>query len=150
MNFPGQEQPLFAELMLLLPIDWQIDADSMAQDPWFWPIAELKFLARFPHLYSTYLVPGNTVPNGELPEPLNASVPFTGWLVMPSRTFPKQFCEFETGNGETVHIFAITPLLTEEMDFKLEFGVSALFAKLDALEGFNECIQLQRSSALAN
>ena len=59
-----REDLKYAELYMLLPGDWDLGkAGSNPKDlPYerFWPIQMLKFLARFPHEYKTWLGWGHT------------------------------------------------------------------------------------------
>ena len=72
MNLPEEiadrEDLKYAELYMLLPGDWDLGGvGASTQDlPYerFWPIRMLKFLARFPHEYQTWLGWGHTIPNG--------------------------------------------------------------------------------------
>lgn len=57
-----------SELYLFLPGDWQLgkpgDVGTDIPPEYYWPIHLIKFLARFPHEYKTWLGWGHTMPNG--------------------------------------------------------------------------------------
>jgi hypothetical protein len=138
----------FSELMLLLPPQWKLDGKSLQQERWFWPIHWLQFLARFPHVYDTCLLPTHTVPNQDPPQPLGPKVPFTGWLVMASRQFSRSFCEVPFNETEKTMIYTAYPLLSEEMEYKLANGSLAFLNKMGTNPDFNDCINLKRRSSL--
>ena len=61
-----------AELMIALPAEWKLADSQLEDERWYWPIRNLKALARLPHEYETWLGFGHTVPNGDPPEPYAA------------------------------------------------------------------------------
>src|SRR5580704_12236807 len=68
MTVPDEFQKYrFAEVMICLPSDWPMEQEHWKDQRNYWPIELLKVLARFPHMYSTWLGPGHTVPNGDPP-----------------------------------------------------------------------------------
>lgn len=57
MNVPaGADVPRFLELMIKLPRDWRVGQAAFADDNWYWPVRQLKTLARFPHKYATWKI----------------------------------------------------------------------------------------------
>ncbi|MEL6587324.1 MAG: suppressor of fused domain protein, partial [Pseudomonadota bacterium] len=73
MTLPDTRDPVRdarCEMALRLPDPWGRQVRSMnasgseEQDPIFWPISALKWLARFPHAAGTYLGEGHTIPMG--------------------------------------------------------------------------------------
>src|SRR5439155_11079655 len=66
---PGCDAPAYAELLLCLPPDWPLEQEDFKDEAKFWPVRLLKFLARLPHEYDTWLSFGHTVPHGDPPEP---------------------------------------------------------------------------------
>jgi Suppressor of fused protein (SUFU) len=72
MTVPDEcEEFKFAELLICLPASWDMPKvyDTMADEEHWWPIRCLKYLARFPHEYDTWLCENHTIPNGDPPEP---------------------------------------------------------------------------------
>ena len=47
--------PPFAELMMTLPADWQLDEASVKEERWYWPVALLRHLAHYPHKQATWI-----------------------------------------------------------------------------------------------
>ena len=71
MNVPdGWEDYRYAEMMICLPPDWNMDQRAWNDERHYWPIRLLKTLARLPHEYNTWLSDCHTMPNGDPPETL--------------------------------------------------------------------------------
>lgn len=126
MTLPPQvkEDISRAELYLLLPGGWKLDelgADPSPAD--YWPIGLLRFLARFPHEYKTWLAYGHTVPNGPDYEPFDDSVGFggvaLGWGDGP-------LSRFTARDGQEVLLYDVIPCYKEEIEYKLKYGMDKL------------------------
>jgi len=135
----GAEGFAYAELMVCLPRGWKLDEDSLQDTRNYWPIQWLKYLARFPHEYETWLFDGHTVPNGDPAEPLDPSVNFIGWLLTFPSTVSEEFVELKVSAQKSIYFLAIVPLYPNEMDYKLHRGTGKLLQKFDQA-GYNEII----------
>lgn len=146
MTLPaGRPFSPYAELMLALPPDWQLDDASLKDNRWYWPIRWLKFLARFPHEYGTFLTPGHTVPTTDPPEPVAEGLPFTGFLIGESRFFSEAFTRLPVAGYEhRIQLLTVYPLMTQEMNYKLEHGIQALLEK--AWPSMTEIVDIRRPS----
>jgi len=144
---PGAEAFAYSELCLGLPADWVMDSKKWDDERHYWPIRALKFLARFPHDYETWLWWGHTIPNGDPPEPI-AGTRFTGFLVLSPITLPPEFLELDLGDGRVTHFHSIIPLCTEEMDQKLKGGTESLFEGFEQ-HGVSEIIDIKRPNTQA-
>jgi hypothetical protein len=122
----------FAELMMRLPPDWKLSEQDFQKEENYWPIRTLKFLARFPHEYETWLCYGHTIPNGNPPSPFAADIPFNGVVLAPPGAGGKEFPVLRLNDGTPVHFWSLVPLHPSEMDYKLEHGADALFSRLEA------------------
>jgi len=125
------ELPRFMELMISLPPHWQIDQESFKDEAWYWPVRLIKFLARLPHKYETWLGFGHTVPNGDPAEPYAPDSGFNGCIILPSVTAPDAFAHLAVHPGKTINFMSIVPLYAREMDLKLRRGVDALLEQFD-------------------
>jgi hypothetical protein len=130
--------------MVCLPPEWPLEEESLADSSNYWPIQWLKYLARFPHEYETWLFDGHTVPNGDPAEPLDASTRFIGWLVTVPATVPEEFVRLDIPDGKSIYFLAIVPLYQNEMDFKLQRGTEKLLERFDKA-GYNEVLTPDRS-----
>jgi len=128
MNAPkGLEDLRFAELMICLPPDWPMSQEAWKQhEDAYWPIYSLKFLARFPHEYQTWLWATHTVPNGDPPAPFAKNTELCCAMLMPPLTGGDQFNELRIDDHKTIHFFGIIPITRDEMEFKLKHGAEAL------------------------
>ncbi|WP_028612523.1 suppressor of fused domain protein [Paenibacillus harenae] len=134
MNVPeGAEDYRFAELMICLPPTWKISDEAFEDERNYWPIRELKTLARFPHEHNTWLYLGHTLANGGTTKPYSEDVKFQAMLLsLPDVEDKQAFFNLEIGE-KSVHFFTLVPIYREEMEFKLKNGMEALFAKLNRI-----------------
>lgn len=122
--------PRFAELIATLPGEWPLDQESFKNEVWYWPIRLLKFLARFPHLYSTWLGSGHSIPNGDPPLPYAGGTKLCGAIILPPLTAPNGFHSLVINGDKTIEFFSVVPLYEEELNLKLRSGSEALLKKL--------------------
>lgn len=115
----------FAELMISLPADWQLDGDQA------WPIRMLKQVARLPHEYGTWIGEWHSVPNGDPAEPYAPGTPFAGVVVAPMVRVPAQARVIEVADGSTINLLALVPLHPAELRLKIAKGTGALIEQLD-------------------
>lgn len=143
----GAEQFRFAELMLCLPSDWPVSSEAFESMENYWPIYWLKFMARLPHEYQTWLYLGHTVPNGDPARPFASNTQFSGMiLAVPTIVEDlKSFFTLNLPNGNEVHFYSVIPLYQEEMDLKLKHGTDALLEKLEKA-GVNEIVNVKRKN----
>lgn len=121
-----REDLKFAELYMILPGDWDVGEETrLIKDlPYesVWPIQMLKFLARFPHEYKTWLGWGHSIPNGPDYHPICDGVGFGGAvLVQPSLVPP-----LTTEEGKQISFYMVVPAYKEEIEYKLKYGMESL------------------------
>ena len=121
-----REDLKYAELYMLLPGDWNVGEENRtAQDlPYesFWPIQMLKFLARFPHEYQTWLGWGHTIPNGPDYTPICEGLGFGGAVLDQLTLVPP----VKTEDGKEISMLMVVPAYKEEIEFKLKYGMEGL------------------------
>lgn len=142
----GWEEFARAELMVCLPKDWRLDAESQKDPRWFWPMRLLKFLARFPHRFETWLAEGHTLPNGDPAEPYAEGTELSCVLLQHARRVPEGAEVIETSKGP-VHLYGIVPLHPDETDLKLREGLEGLAPLLEK-RGVDELLDPKRRSVL--
>jgi len=138
----GAEDARYAELCVLLPSTWPVPGvgevvgatGDWQSDEYYWPIEWLKYLARFPHEYQTWIGFGHTIPNGEEAEPFGPNTELGCMLLLPSMSLPEEFRELKVSEDKTINFFCLYPLYKEEMEFKLQDGYEALMEKFDEYE----------------
>lgn len=145
MTVPDQiEAPRYAELMMTLPAEWQLDQQSLEDESWYWPIRLIKGLARLPHKYETWLGFGHTVPNGDPAEPYATNTGLCGAIVLPSVTAPSGFQVLDIPGVKQVSFYSIVPLHQKEMEYKLRLGTDKLLDRFDR-KGFNDIVDVKRA-----
>lgn len=142
MTLPEEFLPQYkdlerAELLLLLPAEWDIltgyETDKDVPEYLWWPVALMKYLARFPHEYKTWLGWGHTLPNSAENVPYDKSTKLCGAML---GALQEQISMFRAEDGTQINMYTVMPLYKEEMDYKMEAGTEALMQKLAALNGF--------------
>ncbi len=146
----GYDKYKYAELCILLPSHWDIHyekfklmEDIFRDETSYWPIRWLKYIARFPHEYETWLGFGHTIPNGETAEPFASNTMLGCMLIMPSLSLPIEFSDLKVSETKSIKFYCLYPLYKEEMDFKLTKGVDALLDKFDKF-GIRDVIDTKR------
>ena len=112
-----------AELFLFLPGDWPLSKEEPPSETAYWPIRTLKFMARFPHQYHTWLGWGHTMPNGPDYTPLDDSVGFGG-VVFSGGDGP--LGRLDTKDGRRLNLLHLIPAYKEEIEYKLKYGMNEL------------------------
>ena len=130
MNSPIEEFK-YAELMVCLPSDWKLNEKDFQDNNNYWVIQWMKKLARFPHEYNTWLWESHTVPNGDPPQPFASNTKLCCVLFSFPMLFGDEFRKLKVNEDKTIHFLSFIPLYKEEMQFKLDKGMSALYDKFD-------------------
>ncbi|MCW4468318.1 suppressor of fused domain protein [Flavobacterium sp. MFBS3-15] len=131
MNVPqGAENQAYAEIYTLLPADWKLSQEDFENEDNYWPIRQLKTLARFPHLYGTWIGEGHTIANGNPPQRMSPNCAFEGVILLAGYTLGQEFTFIDAGE-KVISVLSMIPLYAEEMDFKLKKGRDALLDKFD-------------------
>lgn len=137
----GAEDQRYAELCILLPPGWPIEAadyETMEKvfkdEKNYWPVRWLKIIARFPHEYDTWLGYGHTIPNGENADGYAENTQLGCMLLLPSISLGTDFFELKVSEEKTIRFYCLYPLYKEEMDFKLKKGSDALLDKFEKNE----------------
>ena len=128
----------FAEVMICLPATWDLGIGAatdpangpLADENNYWPVRLLKWAARLPHEYDTWLGYGHTVGNGDPPAPFSPATKMDSVILLPSMKVPKEFWTLESTSGRTTHFWSLWPLYGEEVAFKMKYGADPLWDKL--------------------
>jgi hypothetical protein len=137
-----------AELVICLPLDWfGPDLDKLARDGKAWPIEILKYAARFPHLYDTWLWIGHSLATAEPPEPFNPSTEFCAFFVAVPLGWPEEKWKLVAHDGQPISFLTIIPLYADELRYTLDNGRGPLFDRLDEAR-VNELLDPTRPSVV--
>jgi hypothetical protein len=145
---PDCDAPAYAELLLCLPTDWPLEQQDLKNEANYWPLRLLKFLARLPHVYETWLGFGHTVPNEDPPEPYDASTELCCALIVPPTLFDERFDTLAISDDKVVQFYAVVPIFREEMEFKLRHGTEELLRRF-AATGICELLDPRRPNVCA-
>lgn len=109
-----------AELILTLPKSWNM---SSGKEKWFWPIRLIKNLGRLPIDSNTWLGYGHTISNQVQ---YDKSTELVGsYITFPYEVMNEKNCFFCKINMiEYVNFYQVVPIYEEEMNYKLENGIS--------------------------
>lgn len=140
----GCESLRWAELMLCLPPDWPMTEEDWKNEDYYWPLRALKFLARFPHEYNTWLFMDHTVPNGN-PIRKFGQTDFCCSLITAPSTVPAEFFDLPLSEEKVIRFYAVQLLYREEMDLKLKKGADRLLELLDKIEA-SELVEVGRKN----
>ncbi len=131
MNLPeGYDHLKYAEICTFLPKEWSMDQEDFKDENIYWPIRQLKTLARFPHLYDTWLGLGHTITNGNPPAPMSDNNLFTGSILLSPIILPEKFLTIPS-DDKTINVYLMIPLYEEEMNYKLKHGADDLIKQFD-------------------
>jgi hypothetical protein len=139
------EQSQYAELLMCLPPTWQVSEAAFEDPNYYWPIRWLKYLARLPHEYDTWLGVGHSVPNGDPAEPFASNTKLCCAMLATPVLFEDAFIELEIRPGKVIQFLSLIPLYQEEIEFKLKHGGAALFERLGAVN-VTELLDIQRKN----
>lgn len=125
-DIPGSDCLEYAELMVYLPSDWPIGDAEFENDNNYWPVHLLKSIALFARQNQTYVMEGDTFPNGVDASNI-ANTGFGCALIMPPYLFTcEEFLKLETSTGQIINFYSVIPLYKQEMELKIAKGLSAL------------------------
>ena len=143
-----------AELLMYLPADWKFNEPgslgNTMEDYYYWPLYWIKYLARFPHEYRTWLGTGHTLPNGEEYAPLGEGTKMGGFFFLPAISLGKKYPGVETLNckdGIRINFLWAIPMYQEEIEYKLEAGYEEML-DLMGKKDFPRVIDPMRKSML--
>ena len=142
---PEVAVPRYIELMMTLPADWKLDQSALEDENWYWPIGFLKYFARLPHKYQTWLGWGHTIPNGDPAETYAPNTKLCGSIILPSVTVPDKFHTLRIDDDKEITFYAVVPLFDEEMNLKLRLGSDELLDRLGK-KGITDVISLNRTN----
>jgi len=134
----------YAELSICLPEDWKVSEEDFKDENNYWPLRWLKFLARFPHEYNSWIGYGHTIPNGNPPDAFADNTKMTTMALLPSIVLDEDFRTLKLEN-KSINFFTLLPLYNEEVDLKMKKGIEALFDGFDQ-HGVNDILQVDRQN----
>jgi hypothetical protein len=119
--------------------------ETVTDEEDWWPIRSLKFLARFPHEYETWLGQGHTLPNGDPPLSYAANTKLCCAMLSIPLLFGQEFPTLKISEEKIINFYSLIPLYQEEVEFKLKKGLDSLYQKFDAAR-INELLDINRKN----
>lgn len=107
----------FAELMIFLPESWPLSDEGFNDEANYWPIRELKKLARLPHQMGFLLREFMSVPFSNPPRPAPGTE-IGGFWVMKPTMWVQQAQSVKLPSGSEIQLYALVPLTMDEMSWK--------------------------------
>ncbi len=92
-----------------------------------WPFEWLMRIARWPHEHNTWLGPTAVFANGEPPKPFAKNTKLSCIFAAPAGY---DFSTWQRPDGQTVTIYQLYPIYTEERDLEREEGAEELLGRL--------------------
>lgn len=124
---PGLE---LAEMFLMLPGDWPLKADEAPTQEVYWPINLIRYLARFPHQFQSWLGHGHTMPSTADYDPYAPGVPFRAAVLTGGGEGP--LGHLDAQDGRRINLLCAIPAYKEEVEYKLKYGMDALYKLFEA------------------
>lgn len=137
----------YAEVMILLPKEWNVEYDSFKDERNYWPIRLMKEIMILPHPDETWLGFGHTFAH-EDDEEFAERIGFNSVMLANSMELPDDYTQIELDNDEFVTIFTLIPLYKEELKFKKQNGATALLERFDQF-GVEEIVKVGRPNICA-
>lgn len=131
---PEVEGSPYAELLIRLPADWNLDYETLNDERNYWPIRLLQSLARFPHTTGGWLDLGFGLPNGLPPRPFAPETDLCAAMTAFPYVEGEAFHVLEARPGKTIRFFAVMPLFASEMRFLREQGPEELEKRFEQAE----------------
>ena len=102
----GKEEYMYAEYFMEMPGDWSLTNEMLDQDEYFWPVAWLKAIGRYPHEHETYYGEKKTITQKMIPELTTPDGVYHSALVERC----KDINLYVSQDGRRVVYYRITPL----------------------------------------
>jgi len=111
----------YAELVLLLPLDWPLELTDSN-----WPLVWLERLATFPRRENSWLSLAHTIPNGVPAQPFTDTTKFAAWILIPPIEFGPKFARIRLEGGEVLNFWTPIPIYADELALKTNKGATEL------------------------
>ncbi|OAB38850.1 suppressor of fused domain protein [Paenibacillus glacialis] len=121
----------YTELMMYLPSSWPVNKEGIEKFNEYWPFGWLRKLGKFPLEKETWFCYGDTIPNGDPPEPVAPNNKFTSMLLLPPIRENEDFYSVRVSEEKTIRFVVVSPIYQEELEYNLTHGLEALLEKFD-------------------
>ena len=131
MNIPHELQQYElerAELVLYLPPTWNINSGKEED---YWPIRQLKALARLPVQCDTWLGYGHTISSDQKNNPYANNTKFCSIMLIAALNQDYKVLDFRMDGLGKINFYQLFPLYKEELEFKQCSGTETLLGLFD-------------------
>ena len=112
-----------AELVLYLPSTWNIKSEK-EQD--YWPIRQLKILARLPIQNNTWLGYGHTISSDQENTPYANDTKFCSIMLLNALNNHNEELNLQMGKKGKINFYQLFPLYREELEYKQKTDANTL------------------------
>ncbi len=144
---PNYSHFKYSELYMCLPKDWIIEEKSFENEANYWPFRCLKFLARFPHDYKTWIWNMHTIPNKNPIESFANNTKLCCSLLSIPKRIPERAYKLRISKDKTIYFHSVIPIYREEMEYKLKYGAEPLLERF-AKNNVDELLDINRMSVV--
>lgn len=120
-----------AELVLYLPPTWKIKSNKEED---YWPIKQLKSMARLPIQYNTWIAYGHTFSLDEDNTPYADNTKFCGMMLTNASNKNNQELNLKMKTIGKINFYQLFPLYKEELSFKNEHDADTLLELFDDID----------------
>lgn len=117
-----------AELVLYLPSTWNINS---SQEEDYWPIRQLKILARLPIECHTWLGYGHTISSDEENTPYANNTQFCSMMLVDALDNQGENLDLRMKSKGKINFYQLFPLYQEELEFKQKHNAETLLNLFD-------------------
>lgn len=117
-----------AELVLYLPPTWNIKSNREED---YWPIRQLKVLARLPIQYDTWLGYGHTVSSDQENSFYASNTKFCSMMLLNALNKDYDQLDFKMETKGKINFYQLFPLYKEELDLKQNSDANTLLDLFD-------------------
>jgi hypothetical protein len=144
---PDYSQCKYSELYMCLPREWSMNEKTLEDEVNYWPFRCLKFLARFPHEYKTWIWNMHTIPNENPIKPFAKNTKLCCSLLSTPKRLPEKAYRLRINKDKTIFFHSVIPIYREEMEYKLKHGAEALLGRFDK-DHVDELLDVSRMSVV--
>lgn len=138
------ESSELAEVMILLPKEWNLNHESFSDERNYWPIRIMKELMMLPHPNKTWLGFGHTYGHEDDVE-FAEGIGFNSVMLAHSMELSADFTQIELEEDKVIEIYTLIPLYKEELEFKKKHSAYDLLERFDEF-GIEEIVKVGRKN----
>lgn len=120
----------YAEVMFLLPKEWNMNFESFKDERNYWPIRLMKEIMMSPHENNSWFGFGHTFQFSDMEE-FAEGIGFNSVMLAHSIELSEEFTTISLEDNKQIDIYTLIPLYPEELEFKKQNSVGELLDKFN-------------------